>query len=91
MKDKKHYIYIIQTDDDDLTAGRQIDVDSAIKDSENNNEEIDFKVIGRVLEPNGPNSLPLDFNEQSIEWYEEGEKNPKFIKRAVLAIVNFIN
>lgn len=90
MKEKKHYVFIVQNDDDELVAGRQSDIDSAIRDSEESNRDIDFKVIGRIIEPAGPNTLPVDFNEKQIEWYEDGEKDAKFIKRAVLAIVNFI-
>lgn len=92
MKEKKHYIFIIQNDDGSLAAGRQIDVDNTIKDAENANEDIEFKVIGRIVEPNtGSRTLPIDFDEQQIEWYEEGEKDAPFIKRAVNAIVNFIS
>lgn len=89
-KEKKNYIFIVQNDDGSLAAGRQIDVDNAIKDAENANEDIEFKVIGRIVEPSfGP--LPLDFDENQIEWYEEGEKEPNFIKRAILTITNFIS
>jgi hypothetical protein len=90
-KEKKSYIFIVLNDDDTLAAGRQIDVDDAIKTAENNGQDIEFKVIGRINEPTGPNSLPMDFNEKQIEWYETDEKTPSFIKRAVLAIVNFIS
>jgi hypothetical protein len=90
-KEKKYYVFIIQNDDGSLAAGRQIDVDTAIKDAENANEDIEFKVIGRIVEPKGPRTLPMDFNEEQIEWYESDEKDAAFIKRAVNAIVNFIS
>lgn len=87
---KKHFIFIIQNDQEELYAGRQADVDNAIKYADQVNEDINFKVIGKIAEPNGPNTLPIDFNEQLIEWFE-GPKDKAFMKRAVLAIVNFIN
>lgn len=89
-KEKKQYIFIILNDDGSLAAGKQIDVDNAIKDAENANEDIEFKVIGRISEPSN-GRLPVDFDEKQIEWYEEGEKDKTFIKRAVVAIVNFIS
>ena len=91
MKEKKSYVFVIQNDDGSLAAGRQIDVDTAIKNAENSNEDIEFKVIGRIVEPKGPNSLKMDFNEEQIEWYESDEKDAAFLKRAVNAIANFIN
>lgn len=88
---KKHFVFIIQTDTGELFAARQSDVDNAIKEFEDHNLDIDFKVIGKIAEPSGPRTLPIDFNEQLIEWYEADEKDKAFIKRAVLAIVNFIH
>lgn len=87
---KKHFIFIVQTDANELLAARQIDVDNAIKDCEERNLDIDFKVIGKIAEPSGPNTLPIDFNEQLIEWYEADEKDKLFIKRTILAIVNLL-
>lgn len=90
MKDKKHYIFIIQTDEGDLYAGRQSDVDDALKYAELNNQDIEFKTIGQIAEPSATIKLPMDFNADNIEWFENTEKDPAFIKRAVNAIVNFI-
>jgi hypothetical protein len=90
MKDKKSYIFIVQSDEGELMAGRQSDVDDALKQAETQNEDIEFKVIGKIAEPFGKNSLPLDFDESRIEWYEEGEKDESFLKRAVVAITNLI-
>lgn len=87
----KSYIFIIENEEiDNLSAGRQIDIDNEIKYSEENNQDLDFKVIGRILEPNGPRSLKLDFDEKLIEWFDGEERDTIFIKKAILAITNII-
>lgn len=88
-KPQKHYVFIVLNDDGSLAAGRQIDIDNVIKAAENSNQDIEFKVIGRIVEPRGPNTLQMDFNENNIEWFEE-QTDPAFIKRAVAAIANFL-
>ena len=91
MKEKKSYIFIVQnTNDDELYAARQIDIDLSLKDAEVSQEDIDFKVIGKIAEPAAHIPLPVDFNENQIEWYDKEGHSPQFIKRAVLAIINFI-
>jgi hypothetical protein len=92
MSNTKTFIFVVQNiENDELYAGHQADIDNAIKEYEEINEDLPFKVIGKIGEPAGPNSLPLDFNEKLIQWYDEQPHEPKFIKRAVLAITNFIN
>lgn len=91
MNEKKSTIFIVQNDEDnEVFAAYQADVDLAIKNAENANRDIDFKVIGKINEPIGPKSLPLDFNENLIQWYEDTEKSKDFIKQVVVAIVNLI-
>jgi len=87
---KKSFIFIVETDEGELFAGRQKDVDNAIKQTEKLNIDLDFKVIGKIAEPNGPFSLPIDFNESLIEWLDGESRDSIFIKRTVLAITNFI-
>ena len=87
---KKTYIYIIETDEGEIAAGHQKDIDNAIKETESLNIDLDFKVIGKIAEPNGPFSLPIDFNESLIEWLDGETRDPNFTKRRILAITNFI-
>lgn len=88
---KKSYVFIIQTDDGDLVAARQKEVDSFIDEYEQANVDLDFKVIGKIAEPNGPFSLPLDFNESLIEWYSaDQEKGEEFMKQVTIAITKLI-
>lgn len=89
-KDKKSFIFIIQdNNNDEIFAGRQIDVDNLLRDAEVAEEEPDFKVIGKIAEP-GHRPLPIDFDEKHIEWYDKEGHSPQFIKRAIVAIINFI-
>lgn len=91
MKEKKSFIFIIQdNNNDELFAGRQIDVDNLLRDAEQSGDEIDFKVIGKIAEPAPHIKLPMDFDEKHIEWYDKEGHSPAFIKRAVVAIINFI-
>jgi len=88
---KKSFIFIVQTNEGELHAGRQSDIDTAIQEVEEQGSELDFEVIAKIAEPNGPNTLPMDFNEQLIEWYKPDEKrDEKFIKKAVAAITKII-
>lgn len=90
-KQKFSYIFIIQNEDtDELFAGRQIDIDSAIKEYEVNNEDLDFSVIGKIKEPIPGKPLSMDFDEKQIEWYDKQEKSPEFIKKAVNAITQLL-
>jgi hypothetical protein len=83
MKDK--YLFICQDDND--PSGISVDtkegVDSRIKNSENHDEDIDFKVIGRIPTAN----LTIDFNASLIEWYEKGEKEKQLVDNAVIKII----
>lgn len=89
---KKSSIYIVQEDEtENINAAYQEQVEQEIKNAENANVDLNFKVIGKINEPNGPKSLPIDFNEDLIQWYDGEERSPEFIKKTILAIVNLIS
>lgn len=79
-------IYICQTEDGELFADFKTGIDLQIKQSEQDDEDLNFKVIGKVKGQH----VAIDFNSANIEWYEKGEKDKAFIDKAVLQIVQFI-
>jgi hypothetical protein len=87
---KKSFIFIVRDVDGNLQAGRQADIDNAIKECEDNDIDLDFTVIGKIAEPGGLAKLPLDFDENLIEWYVQEDRDAKFMKEAVNAITKLI-
>lgn len=80
---KKNYIFVCQNDDSgELFAGNQKEIECEINMSEENNQELDFKVIGRIQKPRS-----LDFPENAIDWYDQEPKDAAFVEKAVFAII----
>lgn len=84
----KSYIFVLQTEDGELSAGRQSDVDALIRESEDANVDLDFTTIGKISEP--PQGLTLDFSANLIQWYKPDEVTPDLINYAVMAIIKFL-
>jgi len=85
---KDKYLFICQDDDDPsgISVTTKEGVDVRIRASENHDEDIDFKVIGRILTAN----LTVDFSPNLIEWYEKGEKEKKLVDTAVIKIIQIL-
>lgn len=83
MKDK--FLFICQDDDDTsgISIANKDEVDQRIREMENHDEDIDFKVIGRIPTAN----LTIDFDGRLIEWYEKDEKQKQLVDTAILKIV----
>lgn len=85
---KEKYLFICQDDEDPsgISVSTKEGVDNRIRASENMDEDIDFKVIGRIETSN----LTLDFNEHRIEWFEDGAKEKRVVDAAVLKIIQIL-
>lgn len=85
MKDK--FLFICQDDESsDIFVSTKEGVDSLIRDFEESNRDIDFKVIGRIP----TTGLTVDFNPDLIQWYEQGEKEKQLVDTTVLKIVQIL-
>lgn len=86
MKDK--YFFICQDDSDPsgISVTSREGVDSRIRAAEDHDEEIDFKVIGRIP----TNNLTVDFSPNLIQWYEPGEKEKQIVDSAVIKIIQIL-
>lgn len=85
---KDKYLFICQDDDDPsgISVTTKEGVDSRIRASEEINEDIDFKVIGRIPTTN----LTVDFNSDLIEWYNKEEKEKQLVDTAVIKIIQIL-
>lgn len=85
---KEKYLFICQDNEDPsgISVTTKNGVDSRIRASEEHDEDIDFKVIGRIPTAN----LTLDFDANMIEWYEKGEKEKQMVDNAVIKIIQIL-
>lgn len=88
MANKEKFLFICQDDDDPsgISVTTKEGVDARIRASEEIDEDIDFKVIGRIPTAN----LTVDFSPNLIQWYENGEKEKQLIDTAVIKIVQIL-
>lgn len=81
-------VFICQNEEGDVFAEFKSGVDALIKASEENDTELDFKVIAKIK------PIHLQFkdsvNPANIEWYEKGEKTKEFIDKVILQIMQLI-
>lgn len=80
----KTYLFICQRDEGEITIETKQSVDLELSMSEAENEDIDFKVVGRICTDN----LTLDFPSSRIEWYEPTlAENEALVGDAVIKII----
>lgn len=79
-------LFICQRENGELFCSFKADIDAEIKLSEQNDEDLDFKVIGKIKGVH----LTKDLAPAAIEWFESGKKDKAFVDKAVLQIVQFL-
>jgi hypothetical protein len=80
----KRYLFICHRNEEEITIESKVSVDNEITTTENSNEDLNFKVIGRIC----TDSLTLDFTSDRIEWYNDGfSTNKALVDDTVVKII----
>jgi hypothetical protein len=85
----KKYLFVCHRNEEEITIETKESVDTEITLAEGSNEDIDFKVIGRIC----TDGLTLDFTPDRIEWYDKQYATSKpLVDDAVVKIIQkFVN
>lgn len=80
----KKYLFICHRNEEEITIETKDSVNTEITMTENADEELDFKVIGRIC----TNGITLDFTPDKIEWYsDEYVGNKPLVDDAIVKII----
>lgn len=79
-------LFIIQFDEGEIAVAYKQDVDDMIKESEDHDHDITWKVIAKIK---GTNTR-MDLTPNHIEWYEKGDKDKTLTDKVILSTIQFI-
>lgn len=82
---KQSFLFICQTDNDEIRVGNQLDIDNWTTWASEANQDINFTVIAKI-----PESATLDFNPSQIVWYDQKEHEKAFVDKVIMSIINRI-